>query len=273
MESKLLFLDLDGTLLNDQKRVSPENQQAIHLALSRGHRVVIASGRPLNSTLAQAEAIGLRDVCGYLIAWNGAVIYDCTQKQEILRRTMDMESVYELFDEANRRKIYIQTYDGDDVVIESRNDNENVRRYCSEINVDFRVIDNIRSDLSEPPPKALMIDYDGRMFTEPMRRWIISHMAGRVDTFFSRQYYLEVVTAGQNKGRAVLDLCRLLNFPLRDTVAAGDEGNDISMLRAAGIGAAMKNAAPEVKAAANYVTRRDNNHDGVAEIIYHYLLE
>ena len=109
MESKILFLDLDGTLLNDQKRISPENQQAVHLALSRGHRVVIASGRPLKSAIIQAEAIGLDGPGCYLIAYNGAVIYDCAKKQEIFRRTLDLDSLYALFDEANRRKIYIQT--------------------------------------------------------------------------------------------------------------------------------------------------------------------
>ena len=269
MESKILFLDLDGTLLNDQKRISPENQQAVHLALSRGHRVVIASGRPLKSAIIQAEAIGLDGPGCYLIAYNGAVIYDCAKKQEIFRRTLDLDSLYALFDEANRRKIYIQTYDGDDVILESRNSSEIARRYCSLIDMSFRVVDNIREELSGPPPKALLIDFEGRMFTEPMRK----NLAGRVDTFFSSAYYLEAVAAGQNKGRAVLDLCQLLHFPVRNTVAAGDEANDIPMIRTAGIGAAMKNASPDVKAASNYVTRRDNNHDGVAEIIYHFLLE
>ncbi len=273
MRPKILFLDLDGTLLNDQKRISPENQQAVHLALSRGHKVVIASGRPLKSALIQAESIGLDGPGCFLIAYNGAVIYDCSGKRELFRRTLDMDDLYQLFDEANRRKIYIQTYDNNDVLLESRNDSENARRYCLLTDMTYRVIDNVRTDLPEPPPKALMIDFNGRMKTEPMRQWIAANMAGKIDAFFSGQYYLEAVAAGQNKGRAVLDVCKLLNFSPRDTIAAGDEANDISMLRTAGLGAAMKNALPEVKAAAGYVTRRDNNHDGVAEIIYHYLLE
>ena len=81
-----------------------------------------------------------------------------------------------------------------------------------------------------------------------------------------------MVTAGVNKGWAVEELCRRLGIPITDAVAAGDEANDISMLRAAGVGAAMCNGIPAAKEAADYVTQRDNNHDGIAEVIERFLL-
>ena len=273
MQPKILFLDLDGTLLNDQKRITAENQQAIALALSRGHRVVIASGRPLKSTLIQAEHLRLNTPGCFAIAYNGAVIYDFARQQEIFRHPMEFDDLYAIFDEANRRKVYIQTYDGDDVVFERRNNPETALKYCAAIDMNFHVIDDVRRDLSEPPVKALAIDFVSRLHTEPLRRWIVENFPGRVDTFFSGPYYLEIVAAGMNKGHALQELCRLLDLPVRNSVAAGDEANDLSMIRAAGAGVAMKNAVPEVRAAADYVTRRDNNHDGVAEIIYHFMLE
>lgn len=78
--------------------------------------------------------------------------------------------------------------------------------------------------------------------------------------------------AGVNKGSAVTALCARLGMDIRDSVAAGDENNDVSMLRAAGVGAAMSNAVPAAKAAADYVTERDNNHDGIEEVIRKFLL-
>lgn len=273
MESKILFLDLDGTLLNDNKRVSPENQQALDLAVSRGHKVVLASGRPLRSVLIQADRLRLTGFNCYIVACNGAILYDLHERRELSRTPLAFEDLYALFDEAHRRNVYIQTYDQRYVLVERRNSVETVKRYCSAIDMEFRMVDNVQRELFAPPVKALMIDYDGRAKTEPMRKWIVSKLSGRVDAFFSSPYYLEAVAAGVNKGRAVEELCALLNIPTRNAVAVGDEANDIAMLEAAGISCAMKNAQPELRSIADYVTRRDNNHDGVAEIVYHFLLE
>lgn len=272
MEPKILFLDLDGTLLNDRKEITPKNRQAIEHILELGHKVVIASGRPLKSALIQAERLGLTGRGCYVIAYNGAVVYDCSRRSEVFRRTLEMEDLYTVFDEANRRGLHIQTYEKEDVVVERRNDTAVVRRYCDSIQMDYRVVEDIRRELTEPPVKALLIDYQDRAPVEAMERWLVEHMRGRVDCFFSSHSYLEVVSPGMNKGAAVVDLCRRLGLPLSNSVAAGDEANDISMLRAAATGVAMQNAVPEAKAAADYVTRRDNNHDGIAEVIETFIL-
>ena len=170
MVPKCLFLDLDGTLLNDQKEVTPGNRSAMDRALRAGHRIVIASGRPLKSALIQAKRLQLDGPGCYVIAYNGAVVYDCAAQRELFRQTMDPEDLYAVFDEANRRGVYIQTYDREDVVVERHNDSEIARRYCGVINMEFRVIDDVRQDLSAPPVKALLIDFNGRSQTEPMRQ-------------------------------------------------------------------------------------------------------
>lgn len=271
MESKILFLDLDGTLLNDQKQCTAGNRRAIAGAIAAGHRVVIASGRPLKSALDQAEALGLTGRGCYVIAYNGAVIYDCSRRKELFRKTIDPEDLYAVFDEANRRGVHIQTYDRESVIVEARNDNENIREYCSLTGMEFRVVEDIRRDLPEPPVKALLIGFQDRAPTQTMEAWLRGHMRGKVDCFFSSQYYLEVVPAGMNKGHAVTALCQQLGVPIQNAVAVGDEANDIPMLRSAGTGVAMRNATAEVKAAVEHVTARDNNHDGVAEVIERFL--
>lgn len=273
MDSKILFLDLDGTLLNDQKECTEGNREAIGTALARGHRVVVTSGRPLKSALVQAERLGLAGQGCYVIAYNGAVIYDCSRRKEMFRRALPLENLYAIFDEANRRGVHIQTYRGENVVVEPRNDNDNVRRYCALTGMSFQVIEDIRRDLTESPVKALLIDFWDRTLTAAMESWIHAHMRGEVDCYFSSQYYLEVVPVGMNKGYAAAALCQTLRVPIQNTIAVGDEANDISMLQAAGVGVAMQNAAPEVKAAADYITRHDHNHDGIAEVIGRFLGE
>jgi len=274
MDRKALFLDLDGTLLNDQKLVTPGNRRAVERCLAQGCQVVVTSGRPLKSALLQAERLGLAGQGCFVIAYNGAVIYDCGQRREVFRKTLQMQDLFQVFDEAARRRIYIQTYDGTDtVVMERRNDPETARRYCSLIDLDFRVVEDVRRDLSVPPVKALMIDFQNRGPLEEMQQWIHLYMKDTVDCFFSSRYYLEVVSKGMNKGFAVRELCGILSIPIENTVAAGDEANDISMLQAAGTGVAMRNAVPEAKSVASYVTERDNNHDGIAEVIERFLLQ
>lgn len=271
MGPKVLFLDLDGTLLNDQKEITPGNRQAIEQMLELGHKVVITSGRPLESALLQAERLGLMGQGCYVIAYNGAVVYDCFRKRERFRETLRLEDLYAVFDEANRRGIHIQTYEHGNVLVESRNDTETVRRYCDIIHMNYRVIQDVRG-ISEPPVKALLIDFQSRTAIEGMLQWINEHMRGKADCFFSSRYYLEVVPAGINKGYSVVNLCQRLGIPIENTIAVGDEANDISMLQAAAIGVAMRNAVPEVKEAANYITQMDNNHDGIAEVIVRFIV-
>lgn len=273
MESKILFLDLDDTLLNDQKECTEGNRQAIAGAIAAGHRIVIASGRPLKSALFQAEALGLDRQGCYVIAYNGSVIYDCSQRKELFRKAIAPEDLYAVFGEANRRGVHIQTYDRENVLVEKRNDNETIRRYCGLAGMEFRVIEDIRQDLAEPPLKALLIDFRDRTPLTEMEAWLRGHMRGKADCFFSSQYYLEVVPVGMNKGHAVTALCQALGVPVQNAIAVGDEANDIPMLQAAGTGVAMRNATAEVKAAADYVTERDHNHDGVAEVIERFLRE
>ena len=272
MEKKILFLDLDGTLLNDQKEITPGNQVAIERAISLGHQVVVTSGRPLRSALMQAERLGLMGEGCYVIAYNGAVVYDCFGKREIFRRTLEMADLYAVFEEANRRNLHIQAYDADDtVVIESRNDPAIVDRYCKAIGLNFRVTEDIRTGLTAPSVKALMIDFQDHEPVAAMEQWVLENMAGTVDCFFSSRYYLEVVPLGMNKGGAVKEMCRILGTPVKNAIAVGDEANDVTMIQAAGVGVAMRNAVPEAKAAADYVTEQDNNHDGIAEVIERFL--
>ncbi len=271
MDGKILFLDLDGTLLNDRKEITPVNAAALEGALARGHRVVITTGRPLKSAIQQAEKLGLTGEGCYLIAYNGAVVYDTCRREQIFCRALPRETVAEVFDEANRRGIHVQTYDTWDVLVEARNDNESVRRYCGRIGMDFRVIGDVHRDLTEDPVKALLIDFDHKEPLEEIYDWLRARMAGRVDVFFSCEQYLEVVPVGMNKGTAVADMCRRLGVDIAASVAVGDAENDISMIEASGTGVAMANGIPEIKAAADYVTARDNNHDAIAEVIERFL--
>ena len=272
MKKRLLFLDLDGTLLNDAKEITEGNRQALERALQRGHGVIIATGRPLKSALAQAKRLGLDKPGCYTIAYNGAKVYDWAKQDAIFSRTLTIDSVIRVFDKANELGEHIQTYDSLDVLVEPKGEDTALERYCQMVSMTHRVIGDVHTDLVEEPVKCLVINYEKKDGLLQMQEWIRREMAD-LDCFFSCEWFLEVVPKGMNKGEAVKMLCKVLGVEIENAVAVGDAANDLAMLKAAGIGVAMCNGTGEVKAAADYITTRDNNHDGVAEVADKFLYE
>ena len=148
---KALFLDLDGTLLDDAKNVPAGNRRAIEEMLAAGHAAIITTGRTLASALIQARRLELDGPGCYIIAFNGGQIYDCGARKKVFESQVPLELVRLLFAEANRRGIHVQTYDDTDVLVEPRCDNETVRRYTGLNRTTFRVIDSVE-DLKESVP-------------------------------------------------------------------------------------------------------------------------
>lgn len=270
MNKKAIFLDLDGTLLTDEKKITEENRRAIDDALAAGHSVIIATGRPLSSAVLQAEALGLTGEGCYLITFNGGILYDMGNRSVLFKKTISRIDTAAVFEEANQRQIHIQTYEGDHVLVEKRCDDEDVRIYCSLIQIGYRTIDSIRN-IKEEPVKLLAIDRRDRDRARAFRDWIVEHFRGTLDSYFSSGQFVEIVPAGMDKGYALRRMAERIGVPLSDTIAVGDEANDLQMIRAAGLGVAMANGTDRVKAAAGYITGRDNNHSGVAEVIRKFM--
>ena len=273
MKKRMLFMDLDGTLLNDAKQISQGNREALNQALERGHGVIITTGRPLKSAMDQAHKLEMDRPGCYLIAYNGAVIYDWAQEKQIFSRTLPYSAVFRTYDRANSMGLHVQTYDTWKVLVEKRCDDAAVRRYCSLIEMEFNVLEDVRKDLREEPVKCLVINYEEKKDLLKIEDWIKTNMQDEVDCFFSCDQYLEVVPKGMNKGEAVKMLCDMMQIPIENAVAVGDAANDLSMIEAAGIGVAMANGTAEVKQIADYITQRDNNHDGIQEVVERFFAD
>lgn len=271
MDRKLLFLDLDGTLLNDEGIITEGNRIALDDALQRGHGVVIATGRPLSSAKGKAAALGLDKPGCYVISFNGALIYDFGNQEQVFRCSIPKDVVRRIFDKARELGLHIQTYDGADVLAEPWCDPEIIAGYCCGMDIVYRIVENVCETMAEEPAKMLAIEEKDFTKLDRLQHFIETEMADKLECFHSNPRFLEIVKAGMNKGQAVQMLCELLDVPVANAVAAGDAANDLSMIRAAGVGVAMANGTDEVKAYADYVTRKDNNHDGIAEIVTIFL--
>jgi len=270
MNNKILFVDLDATLLCDDKTVSEKNRTAIGRMLEEGHYIVLATGRPVESGRIVARELGLTLPGCYMVAFNGSVIYDCAADRVLLRRALPIEVVQELLERADKAGIYAQTYTNTDIITAKHT--KELDYYKARTNLSYKLSENVLNLLDEEPQKVLLIALEdkGRLvrFQKENREW----ENGRCNSFFSCDEYLEYCPLGTDKGSGVEYLANMLNMPLDCTVAVGDEQNDISMIQKAHIGVAMKNGIQEIKDVADYITENDNNHDAIAEVIEKFIL-
>lgn len=269
--TKILFSDLDGTLLNDAKEITEGNRTAILEALAQGHKFVITTGRATSCAIDLAKRLGLTMEGCFCIAYNGGCIYDMYHQKAIYNRTLPLEHVRYLLDAAHHLGIHAHTYLGAQVI--SEHDTEDLRRYAASTQMDYRVVPDACTVLTEEPCKVLVVDYEQHQPLVTYQNTVAGWCAGKADTYFSCRELLEVVPTGVTKGAAIQILCEHLGIPEENTISAGDADNDISMLQATHVSVVMKNAADYMYQYGTYITRHDNNHDGISEVIHQFMLE
>lgn len=262
---KLLFTDLDGTLLNNDSQVSPGTRAFLDAFLAAGNKLILSSGRPKNSILEVKNGAGLTQPGILVSCSNGTQIYDCDAQKTILSKKLPLSYVSYLQKQASRFGIHIHAYREDAIV--SPADDEEVRFYRRRIHMPLVVSPVLTDALTDNPYKMLAIDLHDFDRLEAFRMGISDWAKGRIQSIYSSGVYLELFHHDAGKGNALRFVCDYFNVPLSDAFAAGDADNDISMLQAAGTGIAMRNAADRVKQAADIVTDFDNDRDGLADIM------
>lgn len=267
--TKILFTDLDGTLLNSKREISDENKNAIKEALDRKNKIVIATGRPLPSVLLLIKQLGLIFEGCYAITYNGGLIYDCYNNQAVFKATVPIRYIRHIFNTAKEYGVHCHTYSNEFVISEKLT--KELEHYCNAIKVPYKLVDNIE-ELYEDPVKAVMIDRNGREKLSKIQDSLKSWCFDKVNSHFSSRSLLEFGPLSASKGSAVEFLCRHLNIPIENSIAVGDEENDISMLKSAQMGVVMSNASDDIKKYADYITYNDNNNNGVAEVINKFML-
>ncbi len=268
--SKVLFTDLDNTLLNSQKQITPENRQAICQAIHQGSQIVLCTGRPLIGAMPQIRELSLTKPGCYAITYNGGVIYDCFRNQVIFQKTIPIPYVKYIFEKSRQYDLFCQTYS--DTHLLAPYPSPALDAYISRNKIPFQIIPTLPDSLEEEPSKVLVIGLNAPEKLSAYRAALEVWAKDKISVFYSNASYLEHVPLGVSKGASIEWLCHYLNIPMARTIAAGDAQNDIPMLQTAQIGVAMANATSECKAAADYVTENDCDHSGVAEIIHRFLL-
>ena len=265
---RLFFTDLDETLLTTEKKVSGATYKALRTFTEAGNSLVIATGRSLHSALAVQKELGLAFPGSYILASNGCLIYDCDAQETLFRTGVPLGITAEIFRMAGEYGIYVQTYTDDRILAPA--DCEEIRYYSRFVKTPVQIAADPIPFLTEPPCKILCISLSDHEKQERFRAAVTERFGTEIDTFYSSPYYLEIIPLGLGKGPAAMILADRLGVPRECTMAAGDEGNDVSMIKACGIGVAMCNGTEECRAAADVITEKDNNHDGLADIILRF---
>jgi len=269
MDIRLVALDLDDSLLRQDLSISEANIQACREVMRRGVRVVLASGRTERSMLKYARMLGASGPGEYLISYNGAKILDLETGVHLYERRMPPELCRLTAGLLVERGFPFQFYlDEGRIVTTLRN------RWTEE---DSRLTGLPIEVMADPGPYLDRGQLKFVVAGEPaalrtLLRELSSLLDGRAEVMISKPYFLEVLSAGTDKGTALEILANRLGIPMESVLAVGDAQNDLGMVRKAGYGCAPANAIPVVKKAARYVSPRSHEEDAVAEILGRFVL-
>jgi len=267
---KLIALDIDGTLLDESKRLPAANREALAEAARRGVRIAISSGRMTPTIDPIQDLIGIDCI---VIAYNGGKVLASRAegRRVIAHRPVPAAVSDELIDFARENGFLLNFYHEDRLFAEDGPTRRPFMEiYSGRTGARYEIEDDLRRFQGIGPTKMILL-------AEPATRdrlhdELRARFEGRAFITKSDPEYLEIMAPGVDKGAALGDLARHAGLTPDEILAVGDADNDIGMLRAARVGVAVRNAKPHVQAAADAVTERTNSEGAVAEAVERFVL-
>lgn len=265
---KLICCDLDGTLLNAKKEITKENKEAIAKFRSLGGHFVLATGRPLNGVKRIIEELDLTDSSDTTLTYNGGVIMENVSKRVLAKTCIKGSLVKELYYESKRLGTYFHFFSEDNTLYTTEpNPYTLVEETINQIHAETIDINDVKDD--QLYIKAMMV----------ASKEVLDSIRDKVDPKFSfleitrsSKIFLEFHSKEISKGKGLLFLKDYYHLSDDETMAIGDEENDLSMIKAAFMGVAMADARDTVKESAKFITL-DNESSGVAYAINELILK
>ena len=268
MEYKIIVLDLDGTLTNRDKIITPRTKRALMEAQEAGNIVVLASGRPTAGVEPLAKELELARFGSYILSFNGGMITNCSTGEQVFSALLPLEANAKIIGLAEEYRVDILTYEGEEIITNDRECPYAVIE--SNINhLPVRQVDDMKSYVDFQVPKFLMLDEGDYLVTVEPR--VKAAMGRDFSVYRSEEYFLEVMPKGIDKAQSLSRLLAHLGLVKDQMIACGDGYNDLTMIQYAGLGVAMENAVLPVRKAADYITA-SNNHDGVGQVVEKFML-
>lgn len=267
MKYKMIALDIDGTLTNSKKQITPGVKKALKKAQEKGVKVVLASGRPTTGILPLAEELELKTYGGYILSFNGGKIIDCKTDEVIYEKMIPEEKISEIYEFAQENNVSLLSYHKQHIITESP-DNKYVQIESKINRMPVKQIENFVEYVDFPVVKCMMLG-DGD-YLEKLERKAVDQLGDDLSIYRSEPYFLETMPQNIDKANGLEKLLEHEGLTREELIACGDGFNDVSMIGYAGLGVAMDNAQPAVKQVANYVTS-SCDEDGVAKVVEKFI--
>lgn len=267
---KIIFCDLDGTLLDDNKNIPEINKDLINKAINMGCKFVISSGRSNMSIDYYNKYFGFDKIENYAVAFNGAYIYRTDTNAKIAEHLVPSHCGIKALNLCRKFNVDIMVYR--DELLWYDTPSNKIDLYVKRNMIKSIKVDNLDSIVTKPVSKVIIIG-DRSELLNVEKEVYSSGINNIMTTFFSADILYEFNPLNIDKGTGLAELCKILNINIEETIDIGDNYNDLSMIKAAGIGVCCANGENEVKACADYVTKSNNNEGAVAEVINKFVID
>ncbi|SHK28032.1 Cof-type HAD-IIB family hydrolase [Paramaledivibacter caminithermalis] len=274
MKYKLVVTDMDGTLLNSQGKVPDENKEVLTKLQDNGVHVAVATGRIYTSARIFAKYLGIKTP---IIACNGAIVREVNNNKPIYEAHINKDDCIYILEICRKYSVYFHFYTDNTFYTERLE--KSALKYSEwnktlneEDRINLEVIENAYDfikDTNEKIYKFLIIDDDENLLKKMRKE--LTKISG-IECCKSRYDNLEIMNKGIQKGVAVKKLADSLGVKREEVICIGDNENDISMIKYAGLGVAMGNAEEIVKQTADYVTDINDNN-GVAKALKKFVFD
>lgn len=287
---RMIAVDLDGTMLNSYGEVTENTKRVIKQTIQKGTEVIIASGRSIDSIKGIAQEIGSSK---YMIAGNGAVVYDIKNEKIIYEKYIPKNKALDIIKICEQNSIYYNVYTNKSIIADSLRYNvlyyykENLKKEDSK-KTHITLVDNVKKYVEEMKDEKIMkifiCDSTKSIFNSIVKKFTeiqdieildVSHMSRKIIKHGTVEipieyYYTEISMQNVDKWYALEFLIDKLGIKKEEVIAIGDNTNDKKMIEEAGLGIIMKGSTPAVTEVADFVTD-DNNNEGVAKAIEKFI--
>lgn len=268
MSYTFIALDIDGTLANSQKQISPRNKAVLAKAAAQGVHIALVSGRPTPGIMPTAKAIDMDKIGGFILSFNGAKIINYATGEVLYQNVLSAVDVQAICAEAQALGVPAITY-SNEALYSTSAQNQYVQKEATINQMPVVEVADLAAATTFETPKCLLVDHPEKLVQ------VEKHMKEKfpnLSIYRSEPYFLEIVPLGVDKAFSLGILLEKYNSTPQNLLACGDGFNDLSMIQYAGMGVAMQNAQIVVKEAANYVSPYSNDEDAVAHAIEKFVL-
>lgn len=271
---KLIAMDLDGTLLNDDKEITTENLKAINMAIEKGYEIVIATGRRYWSAKDLTKKINSHIT---ILANNGNIVKNSINDKSIITKYLDIKDFRNVVKDGKKRGlepiIHLDEYDeGIDIAIECDENYEGYYNYFVN-SVRYKKVDSYLDIVD----KVLAVVYPGStkelsdFYYEIEEKYPGVYNAHVMENMISAEAFLEIMNPKGTKWQSLVEYAETMDIKPEEIITIGDNNNDASMIRGAGLGIAMNNGSESLKDMADVISVKNNNESGVAFELYRVL--